>query len=43
MRIADNWQDYKIIDTSDGDKLESWGGKTLVRPDADNMENAPQN
>lgn len=33
MRIADNWQDYKIIDTSDGDKLESWGGKTLVRPD----------
>lgn len=33
MRIADNWQDYKIIDTSDGNKLESWGGKTLVRPD----------
>ena len=33
MRIADNWQDNKIIDTSDGDKLESWGGKTLVRPD----------
>ncbi|WP_124098045.1 class I SAM-dependent methyltransferase [Ruminococcus sp. Marseille-P6503] len=33
MRIADKWQDYKIIDTSDGDKLESWGGKVLVRPD----------
>ena len=32
MRIADNWQDYKIIDPSDGDKLESWGAKTLVRP-----------
>ena len=33
MRIADKWQDYRIIDTTDGDKLESWGGKVLVRPD----------
>lgn len=33
MRIAENWKDYKIIDTSNGDKLESWGGKILVRPD----------
>ncbi len=33
MRIAKNWQDYKIIDTSDGMKLESWGGKILSRPD----------
>lgn len=33
MRIADKWKDYKIIDTSSGDKLESWGGKVLVRPD----------
>ena len=33
MRIAENWKDYRIIDTSDGDKLESWGGKVLVRPD----------
>ncbi|MGN0602005.1 MAG: class I SAM-dependent methyltransferase [Oscillospiraceae bacterium] len=33
MRTAENWKDYKIIDTSDGDKLESWGGKILVRPD----------
>ncbi len=33
MRVANNWQDYKIIDTSGGDKLESWGGKVLVRPD----------
>ena len=30
MRIAENWKDYKIIDTSSGDKLESWGGKVLV-------------
>lgn len=33
MRIADKWEDYKILDTSDGEKLESWGGTTLVRPD----------
>ena len=33
MRIAENWKDYRIIDTSDGDKLESWGGRLLVRPD----------
>ena len=33
MRAAENWKDYKIIDTSDGEKLESWGGRVLVRPD----------
>ncbi|MBO6140839.1 MAG: class I SAM-dependent methyltransferase [Ruminococcus sp.] len=33
MRVADKWQEYKIIDTSNGDKLESWGSITLVRPD----------
>lgn len=33
MRIADKWQDYKILDTSDGEKFESWGGTKLVRPD----------
>lgn len=35
MRIAKNWNssEYKIIDTSGGDKLESWGGRLLVRPD----------
>lgn len=33
MRTTQNWKDYKIIDTSNGDKLESWGGKILVRPD----------
>ncbi|MCD7728191.1 MAG: class I SAM-dependent methyltransferase [Ruminococcus sp.] len=33
MRVAKNWKDYKIIDTSCGEKIESWGGVTLVRPD----------
>lgn len=33
LRTAENWKDYKIIDTSDGEKLEIWGGISLVRPD----------
>ena len=33
MRTADEWKDYRLIDTSDGMRLESWAGKTLCRPD----------
>ena len=33
MWIADKWQDYAVIDTSEGEKLEKWGKYTLVRPD----------
>ena len=33
MWIADNWSDYRIIDTSSGEKLEKWGKYVLVRPD----------
>ncbi len=33
MWIADNWKDYKVIDCSDGEKLERWGEYTLIRPD----------
>ena len=33
MWIADQWKDYEVIDTSDGEKLERWGKYTLVRPD----------
>ena len=33
MWIADKWEDYEIIDTSLGEKLERWGKYTLVRPD----------
>ena len=33
MRTAENWHDYRIIDTSDGEKLEKWGNISLVRPD----------
>lgn len=33
MRIADKWQDYCLIDTSKGERLERWGDITLIRPD----------
>ena len=33
MKIADLWQEYKIIDASNGMKLESWGSINLLRPD----------
>ena len=33
MWIADNWKDYEVLDTSNGEKLELWGDYLLVRPD----------
>ena len=33
MRIADQWQDFEILDTSSGEKLERWGNTLLIRPD----------
>ena len=33
MFLAKNWNDYEILDCSEGEKLERWGDKILVRPD----------
>ena len=33
MNLANNWKDYEIIDMANGEKLERWGGITLIRPD----------
>ncbi len=33
MKVADNWADYKIIDCSNGQKLEKWKDYYLLRPD----------
>ncbi len=33
MKAADKWQDYAVIATGDGYKLERWGNVTLLRPD----------
>ena len=33
MFTSENWQDYELLDTSDGERLERWGKYILVRPD----------
>lgn len=33
MWISDQWKDYTVLDTSDGEKLELWGKYCLIRPD----------
>ncbi len=33
MRAADQWKDYELLDTSDGERLERWGEIILIRPD----------
>jgi 23S rRNA (cytosine1962-C5)-methyltransferase len=33
MRIASEWRDYELIDTSAGERLERWGDAVLIRPD----------
>ena len=33
MWLAEDWKDYTIIDTSSGEKLETWGKYSLVKPD----------
>lgn len=46
MRISDKWQEYCLIDTSDGERLERWGDVELIRPDPQiiwiNENKAPQ-
>ncbi|WP_027084861.1 class I SAM-dependent methyltransferase [Cohnella panacarvi] len=33
MRMAQDWQDYELLDTGNGEKLERWGNVILRRPD----------
>lgn len=33
MRVNEDWKDYSIIATGDGEKLERWGEYILLRPD----------
>ncbi|MFV0250282.1 MAG: class I SAM-dependent methyltransferase [Bacilli bacterium] len=33
MRISNEWKDYEIIDAGNGEKIESWNGIILRRPD----------
>ncbi len=42
MWVADGWTDYRLLDCSEGEKLESWGGYTLVRPDPQAIWKTPR-
>ena len=33
MKVAEKWQDYELIETSNGQKLERWKDIYLLRPD----------
>ena len=33
MFLCDQWRDYEVLDTGDGEKLERWGDIVLRRPD----------
>ena len=33
MFLSDGWKDYRLIDASDGERLERWGDYVLIRPD----------
>ncbi|MBE6552725.1 MAG: SAM-dependent methyltransferase [Ruminococcaceae bacterium] len=33
MWFSENWKDYELLDTSDGERLERWGNYILIRPD----------
>ncbi|MCM1272027.1 MAG: class I SAM-dependent methyltransferase [Clostridium sp.] len=42
MWIADGWDDYEVIDCSEGEKLERWGKYILLRPDPQVIWNTPK-
>ncbi len=42
MWIADQWNDYEVMDTSKGEKLERWGNYILVRPDPQVLWDTPR-
>lgn len=42
MWIADQWQDYKLLDATDGEKLEDWKGHILIRPDPQAIWKTPR-
>lgn len=42
MWIANQWKEYEVLDTSNGEKLERWGDYLLVRPDPQVIWNTPR-
>ena len=42
MWLSDQWKDYEVLDTSNGEKLERWGDYFLVRPDPQVLWDTPK-
>ena len=42
MWIADQWQDYELLDCGGGEKLERWDKQLLVRPDPQAIWESPR-
>ena len=42
MWIADQWQDYELLDCGGGEKLERWDKQLLVRPDPQAIWETPR-
>jgi len=42
MILADRWEEYKVLDSSDGEKLERWGKYILLRPDPQVIWHTPK-
>ena len=42
MFLSDNWREYRILDTSAGEKLEDWNGHILIRPDPQIIWDTPK-
>ena len=42
MWIAEQWQDYELLDCGGGEKLERWGEQYLVRPDPQAIWDSPR-
>lgn len=43
MKLANDWKEYKILATGDGEKLEDWNGVVLLRPDPQVIWHAKKN
>ena len=42
MWTADRWQDYELLDCTDGERLERWGNEILIRPDPQVIWHTPR-
>lgn len=42
MRYTKDWQDYELLDCSEGERLERWGNVVLIRPDPQVIWNTPK-